>query len=82
MHFSIGIRYGQVPRQHVFPESQHSDNRTLLGGVYEFLAIPQTFDSAVPVAPNIKIRLKAQNYIPIVSLHDLLRENFTFTFTS
>ena len=33
---------------------------------------------SVLVVPNVKVRMEAQYPIPPVSLHDLLRESFTF----
>jgi hypothetical protein len=38
--------------------------------------------SGLLVVPNVEIGMEAQNFIPPLSLHDLLRENFTFTFMS
>jgi hypothetical protein len=35
-------------------------------------------NSAFLVVPNVKIRMEAQHSIPPLSLHDLLREMFTF----
>jgi hypothetical protein len=35
-------------------------------------------NSAVLVVPNVKLRMKVRHSIPPLSLHDLLRESFTF----
>jgi hypothetical protein len=37
-------------------------------------------NSAVLVAPNVKVKMEAQHSFPPLNLHDLLRESFTFTF--
>jgi len=36
-------------------------------------------NSTVLVVLNVKTGMEAQHYIPPLSLHDLLRESFTFT---
>ena len=38
--------------------------------------------SAVVAVPNVKVEMEAQHSIPSLSLRDLLRESYTFTFTS
>jgi hypothetical protein len=38
--------------------------------------------SAILVVPNVKGRMEAQLSISPLSLHDLLQETFTFTFTA
>ena len=42
----------------------------------------RTDSSAVLVVPNIKVKLEAQHFIRTLSFHEMLRESFTFTFTS
>ena len=32
----------------------------------------------VLVVPNVKVRMEVQNSFPFMSIHDLLRESFTF----
>jgi hypothetical protein len=39
-------------------------------------------NSAVQIAPNVKVRMEAQHSIPPLSLQDLLPESFTFTYGS
>ena len=36
-------------------------------------------NSAIHVVPNVKVRMEARQSILPLSLHDLLRESFTFT---
>ena len=39
-------------------------------------------NSAVQVVSNVKVRMEAPHSIAVLSLHDLLWENFTFTTTN
>jgi len=36
---------------------------------------------ALIIVANVKVRMEVKYSIPVLSLHDLLRESFTFTFT-
>jgi hypothetical protein len=51
--------------------------RNFLGG--KMRPARRADNCTVLVVPNVKVRTEAQHFVPPLSLHDLLRESFTFT---